>query len=269
VEVADRSAMPWSSATLRDVAAGEVLVHEGGRDDDVFTVVEGSFEVLRGPAMVRIDTVGPGATIGEIAALAGCPRTATVRALEPSVVRQLEGSAHQRWLAEDEPAMVAIANVARERIDRHRSIGLVAELLAIDLTLAAEVVESSERVHLRSGDVLFEERDESDAGYPMVSGRLAASHDGTVIGEIARGEVVGEVGMIERAPRGVTVTALRDSTLARFSTDAFRALTSAHPTLMLQLSRTILSRVGRRYAHTDRARSIAVGSPSRSTRGCS
>ena len=58
-----------------------------------------------------------------------------------------------------------------------------------------------------------------------------------MIGEIARGEVVGEVGMIERAPRGATVTALRDSTLARFSTDTFRALTSAHPTLMLQLSR--------------------------------
>ena len=35
-------------------------------------------------------------------------------------------------------------------------------------------------------------------------------------------------------------------------------MTSAHPTLMLQLSLTILSRVGRRSAHTDRARSIAV-----------
>ena len=107
-------------------------------------------------------------------------------------------------------------------------------------------------------EVLFEEGDASDAGYLVVSGRLAASRDGAVIGEIARGEVVGEVGMIERAPRGATVTALRDSTLARFSVEAFRSLTAAHPTLMLQLSRTILSRLGRRNAHTDRARSIAV-----------
>ena len=84
MEVADRPTTPWSSAILREVAAGEVLVHEGGRDDDVFTVVEGSFEILRGPAMVCIDTVGPGATIGEIAALAGCPRTATVRPSAPA-----------------------------------------------------------------------------------------------------------------------------------------------------------------------------------------
>ncbi len=214
MEVADRPATPWSSATLREVAAGEVLVHEGGDDDDVFSVVEGSFEILRGPALVPIDTVGPGATIGEIAALAGCPRTATVRALEPSVVRQLDGSAHQHWLATDEPAMVAMVDVARSRIDRHRTIGLVAELLAIDLTLAAEVVESSERVHLRSGDVLFEQGDVSDAGYLVVSGRLAASRDGTVIGEIARGEVVGEVGMIERAPRGPRSTSSASSPTA-------------------------------------------------------
>ncbi len=258
MEMADRPATPWASAIERVVQAGEVLVHEGGNDDDVFTVVEGLFEILRGPELVRIDTVGPGGTIGEIAALAGCPRMATARALEVSLVRQLEGSALQRWLVSNEPAMLAMVDVARSRLDRHRAINLVTELLSIDVTLAAEVVESSERVHLRAGQVLFEEGDASDAGYLVVSGRLAASRDGAVIGEIARGEVVGEVGMIERAPRGATVTALRDSTLARFSVEAFRSLTAAHPTLMLQLSRTILSRVGRRNAHTDRARSIAV-----------
>ena len=133
MEVADRPATPWAGAIERVVPAGEVLVHEGGDDDDVFTVVDGSFEILRGPELVRIDTVGPGGTIGEIAALAGCPRTATVRALEASLVRQLEGSAHQRWLASDERRWLAMVDVARSRIDRHRTIALVAELLSIDL----------------------------------------------------------------------------------------------------------------------------------------
>ena len=159
MEVADRAATPWSGAPERAIAAGELLLEEGARDDDVYFVVEGSFEVLRGPAQERIDMVGPGTTIGEIASLAGCPRTATVRAVERSVVRQLDGGAHQRWLAADERAMAAVADVARSRIDRHRSVALVAELLSIDLTLAAEVVESSERMHLPAGEVLFEEGD--------------------------------------------------------------------------------------------------------------
>ena len=177
MEVADRPATPWASAIERVVQAGEVLVHEGGNDDDVFTVVEGLFEILRGPELVRIDTVGPGGTIGEIAALAGCPRMATARALEVSLVRQLEGSALRRWLVSNEPAMLAMVDVARSRLDRHRAINLVTELLSIDVTLAAEVVESSERVHLRAGQVLFEEGDASDAGYLVVSGRLAASRE--------------------------------------------------------------------------------------------
>ena len=46
--------------------------------------------------------------------------------------------------------------------------------------------------------------------------------------------------------------------MARFSVDTFRTLIETHPALMLQLSRTILARVGRPLANTDRARSIAV-----------
>ena len=93
----------------------------------------------------------------------------------------------------------------------------------------------------RAGEVLFER------GRP-VRRRLPRrqrparrrSQAATPIGEIARGEVVGEIGLIERAPRSATVTALRDSTLARFERRRLpRRSTAAHPTLMLQLSRTI------------------------------
>ena len=224
MEVADRPTTPWSSAILREVAAGEVLVHEGGRNDDVFTVVEGCSRSSAGRRWC-IDTVGPGATIGEIAALAGCPRTATVRALEPSIVRQLGGDAHQQWLANDEPAMLAMVDIARSRIDRHRTIGLVTELLAIDLTLAAQVVESSEASTCVPA-TSFSRR--------AMRRMPATSWSAVLGGEPGRHRDRrdrpwrGRRGMIERAPRGATVTALRDSTLARFSADAFRALTSAH-----------------------------------------
>jgi predicted acylesterase/phospholipase RssA/CRP-like cAMP-binding protein len=249
--------LPWPD-TVRTLQAGELLVGEGDTGSEVFLVVEGTFEVLRGPDLARIAVVGAGATVGEIAALAGCPRTATVRALEPSVVRQLDGATCQRLLADDAPALDELATVARRRIDRHRAIELVGDLLHVDARAGAEVVDSSEIVHVLAGDVLFTEGDDSDAGYLVVSGRFAVSRRGATIGEIARGEIIGEVGLFERAPRSATVTALRDSTLARFSIEAFRALTETHPRLMLQLTRTIVGRLTRPHHHRDRARSIAI-----------
>ncbi|MGI9052414.1 MAG: cyclic nucleotide-binding domain-containing protein [Ilumatobacteraceae bacterium] len=265
MEVTDQADVPDVPAVARPahgeervVAEGEILMREGDVGDDIFEIVEGSFEILRGPEQAHVGIVSAGTTVGEIAALAGCPRTATVRALARAVVRRLDGTAYEGALADDEPALAALTLVARTRIDRQRTMDLVSELLGVDRTVAAEAVDSSEILHVDAGQPVFAEGDESDAGYLLVSGRLAATRDGVVIGEIARGEVVGEVGLIERSPRSATVTAVRDSTLARFSVEAFRLLTATHPALMLQLSRTILARLGRPRANTDRARSIAI-----------
>ena len=77
-------------------------------------------------------------------------------------------------------------------------------------------------MHVDAGEVVFAEGDPSDAGYLVVSGRWRPGTTGIQLGEVGRGEVVGEIGLIERPPRSATVIALRDSTLARFSAEAFQ-----------------------------------------------
>jgi CRP-like cAMP-binding protein len=90
---------PWRDAPRRVYEAGEVVVREGEQGDIVMQVVEGRLEVLRGPELARVDLLGPGDTCGEIAVLAGRRRMATVRAVERTVVRQLEGERYRRWLS--------------------------------------------------------------------------------------------------------------------------------------------------------------------------
>ena len=232
-------------------------MREGDVTDSVFQVAEGTLDVLRGPDMRRIDVVGPGATLGEIAALAGTARRATVRALEPAVVREIDRASYERWLAADEHRLAELTTLARTRIDRHAAITIITEMLGVDESVAADVIDLASWVHVDAGDVVFSEGDPSDSGYLVVSGRLAASRGGASLGEIGRGEIVGEMGLLERVPRSATVVALRDSSLARFEVDAFHALAAAHPRLMLSLVRTVVSRFGR-PSSTDRARSIAV-----------
>lgn len=68
---------------------GDILITEGPASGLLYILVEGAVEVLRGD--VRVSLVDePGAVFGEISALLGSAHSATVRAIEPSVVHRIE-----------------------------------------------------------------------------------------------------------------------------------------------------------------------------------
>jgi len=96
----------------------------------------------------------------------------------------------------------------------------------------------------------------------VVTGRLqlTAINDGaqTLDVSVGRGDIVGELGIIEQAPRSAAATATRDSTLARLSEEAFETLTGRYPKLMLQVFRKILTRVMRPNLSAPEAGMIAV-----------
>lgn len=61
---------------------GQELFREGDAGSSLYLIDAGELEVIRGGARVAILT--PGETVGEMAVVTGAPRTATIRALEPS-----------------------------------------------------------------------------------------------------------------------------------------------------------------------------------------
>lgn len=65
-----------------DVPAGKVLIRQGENGDDLMLIVSGEVGVERDGA--RLNQLGPGDFFGEIALLAGGPRTATVTAEAPT-----------------------------------------------------------------------------------------------------------------------------------------------------------------------------------------
>lgn len=104
---------------------------------------------------------------------------------------------------------------------------------------------------IQAGEIsTFEAGDPSDAAYFIVGGRLLVSSPsddgvGEPIAELGRGEVVGELGLLDDAPRSATVTAIRDTTLAVFPTSTFEDLVTRSPGLMLHMARGILTRLRR------------------------
>ena len=65
--------------TERSVAAGTLVIHEGGRTGHLYVLIEGRLEVVKGDTVVAVLTE-PGAVLGEMSVLLDQPHTATVRA---------------------------------------------------------------------------------------------------------------------------------------------------------------------------------------------
>jgi HlyD family secretion protein len=78
--------------TLREVEVGQTIFREGDASHDAYVVQSGRIEIskLTDEGVVLLGKLGPGDLLGEIGVLAECPRTASARALEASVLRVLD-----------------------------------------------------------------------------------------------------------------------------------------------------------------------------------
>ncbi len=105
-----------------------------------------------------------------------------------------------------------------------------------------------EWLEVAGGEVLFRQGDLDKTLYFVVSGRLHATYDDefnvhSVLGEITRGESVGEMAYFSDEPRTATVTAIRDTMLASFSEEVFRELMVAYPLVSLNITRQVIDRL--------------------------
>lgn len=75
-------------ATELRLETGELLIEEGAIEAHLFAIVEGRVGIHRGGhAVVEL---GSGDTVGELAVLAPAPRSASVTALEPTLLLQVD-----------------------------------------------------------------------------------------------------------------------------------------------------------------------------------
>jgi len=91
-----------SQADEIDIAEGRSLVEEGERGREFVVIIEGSADVIRKGR--RINTLGSGDFVGEIALLLNTPRTATVTTTAPTRVLVLTDRAF-RHVAQEMPSV--------------------------------------------------------------------------------------------------------------------------------------------------------------------
>jgi NTE family protein/lysophospholipid hydrolase len=249
-----------------ELDAGAVLVHQGDTADELYLLLSGSLEVAIDGAggEQTLTRLGAGATVGEIALLAGDRRSATVRACEPCTLAAISEAGFQRLLVEHPVEAESLARRASERLRETQLVGQLNQLFGhLDTEVLATIKDLIEWVPVRAGTRLFEEGDPGDAAYLVVTGRLRAfrrdEHGNEVeVGEVGRAEMAGEMALLEDTPRSATVYAVRDSQLVRFSRAAFTAMVTRYPLAGLVVAQTVLRRTSGERVSRPQHLSVAV-----------
>ena len=140
-----------------------------------------------------------------------------------------------------------------------------------DSSLFARLDEASRRaveaevewVRIAGGSTLFRLGDAGDSLYVVIRGRLQAivevpGREAEEIGEISRGEIVGEMAVLTGDPRSATVRAVRDSALVRFSRQAFERIAASNSNAMLAVTRRIIRRLQQRNLSTTPSARVAT-----------
>ncbi len=105
-------------------------------------------------------------------------------------------------------------------------------------------------VTLTSGDILFNKGDAGQTMYVVLSGNLRVGDGNVIYEDVTPGGVIGEMALIEHAPRSATVTATTDCTLAEINEKRFLFLTQQTPGFALAVMRILSSRLRRMDALT-------------------
>lgn len=98
-------------------------------------------------------------------------------------------------------------------------------------------------VAVKAGDTLFRKGDSAACMYVVLSGGLKVGDGNKIFEEISPGSLVGEMALIDHAPRAATVTAMTDSTLAAIDEKRFLFLTQQTPSFALNVMRILSQRL--------------------------
>jgi CRP/FNR family cyclic AMP-dependent transcriptional regulator len=97
---------------------------------------------------------------------------------------------------------------------------------------------------LEAGQLLFSEGDHGDeVMFAVVEGEVELSRNGSVIETVGPGGILGELALIDPAPRTATATARTAARVVRVDKKHFVFLVHEHPTFALQVMTVMAERI--------------------------
>jgi CRP/FNR family cyclic AMP-dependent transcriptional regulator len=105
------------------------------------------------------------------------------------------------------------------------------------------LVESKEKIQYSPGDAIFKEGDEGDFMYVVLEGEVLIIAGGQVVDELSKGDLFGEMALIDSSPRSATATAKSACTLAPLDQANFMFLLQHAPYFSIHVMSVMAERL--------------------------
>ncbi len=196
--------------------AGDAVITVGEPGDRFYLVRRGRLQVIAADGSV-LGTVSPGEGFGELALLDGCPRRATVRAMEDCELWSLDRGHFQRWISE----RYEIAARIRASSEERSALASLPFFRGLEPQELDRILPRLVTVRVPAGGVVFNEGDAGDRYYVVRQGEAELTAGGRTLGRIGPGAGFGEMALLFGRPRSATVTAVTDLNLAGLGRSEF------------------------------------------------
>jgi serine/threonine protein phosphatase PrpC len=110
----------------------------------------------------------------------------------------------------------------------------------------------------RVGDLLFREGDPGEDMLVVLSGQVVVTRGGAELVTLGAGAHIGEMSLVDDAPRSASASCVQEGRVLRISRDDFEEILRAEPALGVKLLRRIVSEMANRLRNTNAQLSTAV-----------
>src|SRR5262245_49116166 len=127
-----------------------------------------------------------------------------------------------------------------ERTVLLKSVGLLQDISAEDLSYVAGIAEETE---VAAGSSIFREGDYGDCLYIILGGSVRIHKGERELAVLGRLQTLGEMAVLDGAPRSASATALEDTQMVKVDREQFLELMRSSPEISQRIVRLLLARI--------------------------
>jgi CRP-like cAMP-binding protein len=248
---------------------GDVVFRQGETGDTMYILHEGALAVIRekdgtGTVLARL---GTGDVVGEMALVDEGPRSATVKAMEHSILVPITRDFLLKHSSRDTKFILILIESLSSRLEK------VDEMLkwrftesespaqpsdrqdeeeprsAAFLRSLSSVVDTTEAVKLNQGDIVFRKGDPGNVMYIVLDGKVqiyqGEGESRFVQAQLGRGNFFGEMAIVSGRPRLATAVAAAPSVLLPVGKKVFLEKIRTDPAVALHAIQVLIIRLRR------------------------
>jgi len=239
------------------VSEGGTFFVENQANNKMYLLVEGDVSLTRGKKV--LDQVKAGEIFGEMAAISQLPRSATATAKTACRALSLDPMQFQGVIQKAPEFALMLMHVIISRLRLTAAIvsktlvedGKAPESRVFDQPQLARLVDqmSHPPAHAPLNKVIMKEGEGGVFMYVVITGRVAISIKGKVVGRVGVGGIFGEMALVDQSPRVATATAEADCELMSINRNDFLRLVKTNPAFAVALLKGLTDRLRYMTSH--------------------